>query len=413
MSEHFAFVIPAARGHVTPTLPLMAELRRRGHRVTCATGQQFVPDVTSTGASTVALSTGPPPPLRSSDGTIDMAGFLAMARHFNTAARDSFPVLAEHFTSDRPDTVCFETRDLAGRMLVDALDVPGVSLVPTLASNERFSLRAGMVPADFDPRHPELAEIGREMDEFVRAHGLRTNPDPATADTPDLNIVFIPRRFQICADGFDDRFRFIGPEVPAAESREPTGGRPLLFVSLGTVFNRNPRFFRTCAEAFRDTGWDVAIATGENGKFAGAADIPGNVEVRSFFPQDEVLARADAFLSHAGMNSLMDALCHQIPVIAVPQMPEQVVNAKRVEELGLGLMLCPNEITAGRLRGAVSDAVADEEIKRNLGQMRAALDSCGGAVEGADALERHLDRSRRAEPVGDAARYQNDWGKSR
>jgi len=45
-----------------------------------------------------------------------------------------------------------------------------------------------------------------------------------------------------------------------------------------------------------------------------------------------VLRHARAFLSHAGMNSTMEALHYGVPLVALPQMPEQAANADRVVE---------------------------------------------------------------------------------
>ncbi|NYH80918.1 MGT family glycosyltransferase [Actinopolyspora biskrensis] len=395
MSRHFAFVVPAAHGHVTPTLPLVGELLRRGHRVSCATGEDFVADVASTGARTVALPAKPPPPLRTVEGRLSMDDFLKMADHSNATARACFPVLMDHFESDRPDLVCFETRDLAGRMLVDRLGSAGAALVPTLASNESFSLQAGMVPSSFDPQHPDLVELGRKMEEFTRAHGVSTPTDPSAAGTPDLNLVFIPREFQVHGDLFDDRFRFIGPAVIDRDDTVPgragAEDRPLLFVSLGTVFNQNPDFFQSCVDAFRNTEWRVAVATGGS---VGPEELEGvsdNFDIRPHFSQSEMLNRASAFLSHAGMNSIMDAVYYEVPLLAAPQMPEQQINANRLEELGAGRRVRPDEFTADGLYRAVSRVATDGGIRENLAGMRAALDSCGGASEGADALERRVD----------------------
>ena len=84
--------------------------------------------------------------------------------------------------------------------------------------------------------------------------------------------------------------------------------------------------------------------------------VPANVDVRAWFPQPAVLRHAAAFVSHAGMGSTMEALYYGVPLVCVPQMVEQEVNAARVAELGLGVRLDPEGLTADDLRAAV-DAV--------------------------------------------------------
>ena len=48
---HFAFICLPAAGHVNPTMPVVAELVRRGHRVTYATSAKYVAAVESAGAA--------------------------------------------------------------------------------------------------------------------------------------------------------------------------------------------------------------------------------------------------------------------------------------------------------------------------------------------------------------------------
>jgi MGT family glycosyltransferase len=118
--------------------------------------------------------------------------------------------------------------------------------------------------------------------------------------------------------------------------------------------------------------------------------IPPNVDVRPRFPQPAVLRHAAAFLSHAGMNSTMEALYHGVPMLTFPQMPEQVANADRVVELRLGERLDPGTLTPEALEQAVLRVVGDPEIRAGLDRMRGAVRAGGGAERGAQAIEEHL-----------------------
>lgn len=48
---HIAFICLPAAGHVNPTLPVVSELVRRGHRVTYATAEKYAKSVESAGAA--------------------------------------------------------------------------------------------------------------------------------------------------------------------------------------------------------------------------------------------------------------------------------------------------------------------------------------------------------------------------
>lgn len=118
--------------------------------------------------------------------------------------------------------------------------------------------------------------------------------------------------------------------------------------------------------------------------------IPAGVDIRPRFPQPAVLRHAEAFVSHAGMNSTMEALYYGVPLITVPQMPEQVANADRVAELGLGERLNTDTLTPEVLNQIVSRVATDQQVRANLTRMRQAIHDAGGADRGADAIENHL-----------------------
>jgi MGT family glycosyltransferase len=103
-----------------------------------------------------------------------------------------------------------------------------------------------------------------------------------------------------------------------------------------------------------------------------------------------VLRHAAAFVSHAGMGSTMEALYYGVPLVCVPQMVEQEANAARVAELGLGVRLDPESLTADDLRAAVDAVTGDAAIRAALDRMRDAVRKAGGAVAAADAIEAHL-----------------------
>ncbi|MFD0921705.1 macrolide family glycosyltransferase [Saccharopolyspora rosea] len=381
--------MPAA-GHVNPTLSLVEELLRRGHRVTYAVGPNMLDAVAATGAEVLRLPSEMPamPP----NPQFTPERMATMMQHLMDDARHTFPLLREHFREDMPDAVCYDVATMTGRMLAVELGVPEICLVPNFASNENFSLREAIMSdsTGFDPEM--FAEFSRRMEEFSTEMGVPAEP-PMSGPPAPLNLVFLPREFQLAAETFDDRFRFIGPML-GSRADQPWQPRdehaPVLFISLGTAFNNRPEFYQRCMSAFGGTRWQVAMSVGQHVDLDDLGEIPANFDVRRSFPQPSVLRHASVFLSHTGMNSTMESLYYGVPLVAVPQMPEQAANAARAEELGLGRRLDADTVTAEQLRETVEAVAADEAMRARLREMSAALRDCGGAVAGADALEAHL-----------------------
>jgi MGT family glycosyltransferase len=221
----------------------------------------------------------------------------------------------------------------------------------------------------------------------------------------DLNIVYTSRLFQPFAETFDDRFQFVGPSVtPPAEVAVPTEGeQPVVYVSLGTLFNADPSFFRNCFEAFGRMDIRVVMSIGSNVSEAGLGPVPLNVSVQPYVPQLEVLRRASAFVTHGGMNSVSESLYYGVPLVVVPQMGEQEVVGRRVEELGAGLYLAKAEATADRLRESVQQVLAEGRFRDQARVVRQSFRTSGGVARAADAIAAFTRQPRAALPRHEAA----------
>lgn len=393
MPHHLAFAIMPAHGHVNPTLPLVEELTRRGHRVSYLTGEAWQGPVEAAGAEFVPVPDGLPaggPPPSFDDGVNTVR---TMLERFLDAAKESVPETLRVLREDPPDALFYDMLTWSARAAADRAGVPAVQLCPSFASNEHFSL-LGRFLGDVDMQDPRLDEVRGQYAEFARWLGAPVEITHVFGALPQaLNLVFLPKEFQLHNETFDDRFVFLGPSLGVRQEFErwqpPASGDPVLFVSLGTgPLNQNPEFFRTAARALGGSGWHVVMAVGDKVDRAELGAIPDNFEVRQYFPQPTVLRHATAFLSHAGMNSTMESLYHEVPMITVPQMPEQEANADRVEELGLGRRL--RELTAERLRALVDEVSADESVRARLAEIGPVVRGGGGADLGADAVEKHL-----------------------
>ncbi|MGW6276430.1 macrolide family glycosyltransferase [Kribbella sp. NPDC055071] len=390
MDKHIAFLAIPAAGHLNPTLPLVAELVRRGHRVTYATGPAFRTAIEATGAEFIELDWRPAP-LNVSPGGQTSGELGEMLTGYVRSARRIMPAVEEWLSTDRPDLFCYDMLTFVGPMMAHKLGLHEAATVANLATNEHFDLTPSLVPADFDPAHPRFQEFLAERAAFAAEFGVPVETVAAAGAVAPLNLVFIPQEFQIAGETFDDRFHFVGPAIGeriATSEWTPQADGRLLFVSLGTAVNDRPDFFAACVKAFGGTDWQVAMAIGALVDPAELGEVPANFDVRPYFPQPEVLAHADVFLTHAGMNSVMESLLFQVPTATFPQTPEQHANARRVAELGLGQSL--PDLAPETLRSVIDHVAADESVRANLAAMAGHLRDAGGPTAAADAVEAYL-----------------------
>ncbi|MFC7924591.1 macrolide family glycosyltransferase [Streptomyces cinereoruber] len=366
------------QGHVFPTLAVVEQLVARGWRVSYAVTKQFAAQVEAAGARPVVyrdVAAGQEAPE-------DLAVGVTTAVMQTVAA---LPELAAAFADDRPDGVLYDMYAWAGPLLAARWEVPALQLAPTHLPYEGIVQELlGVEDISHIPGFEQLTAA-------LAAHGVRQNVHELTL-APQQAVAFFPACFQRRAETVRAaRVVYAGPTLGDRSHQgswqPPADGRPVLLVSLGSQYTRRPAFYRSCVEAFADTSWHVVMSVGSGLDTSLLGPLPGSIEVHASVPQLQVLAAAQAFVTHGGMGSVMEALAHGVPLVAVPQMAEQRANAEQVRTLGLGMHLPREQATAEALRAAVSHVAADAGIARAVASMREQIQRAGGAAAAADAVE--------------------------
>ncbi|HJP78813.1 MAG TPA: macrolide family glycosyltransferase [Pseudonocardiaceae bacterium] len=391
MPKNFLFVTAPAAGHVNPALPLVAELTRRGHRVSFATGPAHLAAASAAGASTVELPWTLDPTGLSRD-TFSTTSFIGLLDNLLTTAAPALDALVDTAHERGTDAVCFDaTVAPIAAALAERLGVPAISLIPSMAVNEHLPL-AELLPPDFRPDNEALVGYATRLYQFSGEQGLAAPLAPMAIPPVPLTVVFVPPAFQIAADTFDETYRFVGPTAApeTADWTPPADDRPILLVSLGSAFTDRPDVFRACADAFADTDWHVLMSIGRTSR-ADLGPVAANIELAEYLPQQAILRHASAFISHAGMNSIMEALAVGVPLVTLPQVPEQALNARRVAELGLGAVLDSDNLSPALIADTVDKIRSDESVRDRLDWMTREIAAAGGAVAAADAVLNTLD----------------------
>ncbi|MEU6112432.1 macrolide family glycosyltransferase [Streptomyces albidoflavus] len=396
MKRHIAFFNVPGLGHLTPTLPVVEELVRRGHRVSYPVARQYAGLVAGAGARALPYTSPLPDeaPAPVVDGEVLAGVPLKYLREGMLALECGERALA----ADRPDLIVYDTTMFAaGRVLARKWGLPAVRTFPTLAANEHFSLDR-LVPEELvpvDPRHPALAEFFTTLVGLFARHGMaQVDVGRFLAETEETNIVFLPREIQIKGETFDDRFVFTGPCIGdrsfETEWKVPDDGNPLVLISLGTSVHTGPAFFRGCARAFAGAPWNVVMTLGGRVDPASMGPLPPNVTAHPWVPHPAVLRHAAAFVTQGGMGSAMEALYCGTPMVVVPSTPEQEVNARRLAELGVARRHAPAAATGEALREAVLALAADPATAARVRRMSDVVRGAGGATRAADAVEARL-----------------------
>lgn len=386
--RHIAMIGTTAPSHIYPSLALIRELVRRGHRVTYAVGEQLVDLVEPTGAEVIAHPSILP--IEETEWPEDPGGAMRVFLNEGIAV---LPVLTARYDDDLPDLVLYDIGGLPAPVLAARYGVPAVQLSPTYVAWDGYEEDF----ADFiDALTASESGIAyyATYNAWLRQNGIETDA-AVWQNRPQHGLSLIPRAMQPNAEKVADNIRFVGPcldPVRLADTswQPPASGGKVLLVSFGTAYNDQAPVYRACIDAFGYSDWHVVIAIGQHVNPADLGALPDNVEVHRSVPQLAVLAHADAFITHAGMGGCTEALWFGVPSVAIPQAVDQFGNAAMLEALGVGTHLPADEVTADALRSAVNEVAGSTEVAARLAEISAEVRANGGVEKAADAVESFL-----------------------
>lgn len=147
---------------------------------------------------------------------------------------------------------------------------------------------------------------------------------------------------------------------------------PIVYISLGSIIS-DKSFYRKCIKAFGDKDVSVILNTGKVDP-ASLGSIPDNIYAFSFVPQIEVLSHADVFLTHCGMNSINEALCFGVPMVAIPFMNDQITNAEQLVKLGAARRIHSLFQSTSEIYSSVMTVAASETMKENAVKIKDSID---------------------------------------
>lgn len=66
-------------------------------------------------------------------------------------------------------------------------------------------------------------------------------------------------------------------------------------------------------------------------------------------------------MTQGGLQSIEEALCSQVPLVVIPKIADQFLNAKRVVRKGMGLKLNFETMTINELKTAIMEVATNSK----------------------------------------------------
>jgi len=156
---------------------------------------------------------------------------------------------------------------------------------------------------------------------------------------------------------------FADPGESAEDWSSADANRPLVYVTFGTVFNRDIAPIAMAVAALRELAVRVVVTLGPGRDLAALGDQPANVHVAGYIAQTELLPHCAAVVSHAGSGTFLAAIARGLPQLFLPQAADQFLNASAGARCGAGIAIQPHELTVDNARTAARQLLDDPAFR--------------------------------------------------
>lgn len=380
-------------GHINPTLGLVGKLTKRGHHVSYFCSEPFKEQVTKIGASWIGFSE-------------ELELFL---KEYRPTDRHPFYMLMEYMLlydeAVLPEILKMINNDKYDLLICDSIFGGGCFLqqltkIPVVCSHSSFAMSNAPVPDRMlvPGFHPQLDNCYKILKRICERYDIK---EPTLKEVftskGNLNIVYTTRRFNGDDAVHEPEYLFTGPSIERLQEHNNLDlsmieDRKLIYISLGSINTDFVEFYKTCMNAFRDTVYYVCMSIGNKCDISQVGEIPSNFLVKSFLPQLEILKKADVFITHAGFNSVNEALYFGVPMLALPQVNDQHMVAKRITTMKLGITEDIKEITEEVLKSRIESLLVDKSYKENCMQLSDEMKNFAQIDQTVTKLEAYVDR---------------------
>ncbi|PYE48070.1 glycosyl transferase [Paenibacillus barcinonensis] len=391
-------VITPAEGHVNPSLGLITELVNLGEEVVYVTVEEYRSRMEQTGARVMtypflqdAFSHDPvlkPLEYRHPYQFIHMVTCGVIPQMIPEVLR-----VIEHQTFDY--LIYDSLMGWGGKILAEKLGIPAVCSITSFAFVEPLGKNVGSLNEEHSYTQQLYEAIMNAAQEIAAEYQVSV---PAVEDimahTGQLKIVYTSRYFQPRADELDDRYLFTGPSIIPRQDAPAFPFRLLrerhsetVYISMGTILNKNLEFYKLCFDALKDLPINVVLSSGKYTDLEALEGlIPDNFIVKPYVAQLEILQHTNVFVTHAGMNSVSEALYFDVPLVMIPMTSDQPFVAARVNELGAGVVLDQHHLSAALLREAVMEVLHNPDYQKQAHLIGESLRQAGGYTRAAAAI---------------------------
>jgi zeaxanthin glucosyltransferase len=410
-----AFVSLPVAGHINPMSVLAAEVQSRGHKVVFlsildaqaraeAAGLRFLPigeksfPLGATYAAEKQLS--------------EMQSEHGLKFTFGLMANITGAIIREvesKLLAEQVDGAVFDTYQPYLELSAMSLGLPYIHV-----SNAAPFDVSGDMPLCFFDWAPTVSDKDRERNlrgvnffrellqpsidtvkPYAQERDLEIDWSDLTATRSKVAwITQLPAQFDFLSGSSNDQLIHAGPFTnealrPSIEFPwDKLSSAPLVYVSMGTLQNGVDAVFRKILEAIAPiTDLQFVVAMGNKLDRSTFLPVPANVLLVENAPQLALLRRASLCVTHAGLNTVLEALENGVPLVAIPVTNDQPGIASRIRAHEVGDFVRLSELTPDLLRSLIVKVQEEPQYRENAQRIADSIEQVRGVTLAAIKIE--------------------------
>ena len=378
----FLFTSLPGTGHIHPLVPVAMALQANGHEVVFASSRSVSDSLQRIGFRHLAIGPdwmeGGDDPIASRLRALDNSGQNKL--FIELAAMGAVSALLDHCEVWRPDAIVCEHTEYAGRLVGE---LAGIPVATKLIGNPPPLPAIRVLVADLLDSVRKDVGLGSDP-HLERFYGqlLLDSVPPSLALTEAVPLHI---RRKVRPHVFD-----AGGDESLPDWVHGLSAQPVVYASLGTVFNRTSQLLEKIVEALAGEAVTLIVTTGRNRDPQDLGRLPANVRAERYIPQTLLFPRCSIVISHGGFNTMIAALDNGLPMYLLPLSADQPRNTVRAVEAGFALsaadtgeppfgpVVVPANLDPLRVRAGVQRLLAEAGFATAAVRAKAEIDSMPG-----------------------------------
>jgi UDP-N-acetylglucosamine--N-acetylmuramyl-(pentapeptide) pyrophosphoryl-undecaprenol N-acetylglucosamine transferase len=290
----------------------------------------------------------------------------------------------------QPKVILSDSR-LSAVLAGKSLSYPVVTILNQIRILFPPRFRRGLFPAGLERIEADFLGLFWSLSDKVLIPDL---PPPYTISEANVSHVDIANKVHFT--GFMmPKFSVPEERISKAKSILQLDSRPVVFIQISGPNATKEAFIRPAIDSasLLSKDFNVIISKGIPSESTIPAKLASGAWVYDWCPiKDELFVLSDILVARAGHTTISQCINVAKPSVLIPifNHSEQIWNAEKFEQLGLGIQIRSENLNPERLKAAVEECENDRFYTDNMRKLKQVSDRHDGTEEAADIVKSFL-----------------------